>query len=160
MAGFLMCARGAWEPWMTRHWDLLPVTACKFLCVQEVWRPIPAICTSLHGAAFDLLGTPHSTGKEYSRGLATLVRGMPAQGILLFFLNFPPALQSPCTTADTEECGVSTESTIFTEAISTAACVYAPSRRIVEAREHTSTVLHRLATHIVDVPFFLASSTE
>ncbi|KAF5218130.1 hypothetical protein ECC02_008943 [Trypanosoma cruzi] len=52
------------------------------------------------------------------------------------------------------------ESTIFTETLSTAACDYAHSRRTVEAREHTSTVLDHLVTHIVDVPFFLASSTE
>ncbi|PWV14410.1 hypothetical protein C3747_36g321 [Trypanosoma cruzi] len=52
------------------------------------------------------------------------------------------------------------ESTIFTETLSTAACVSAPSRRTVEAREHTSTVLDHLVTHIVGVPFFLASSTE
>ncbi|RNC35023.1 hypothetical protein TcCL_Unassigned02134 [Trypanosoma cruzi] len=32
MAGFLRFARGAWKPWMTRHWDLLPVTARTF-CV-------------------------------------------------------------------------------------------------------------------------------
>ncbi|KAF8281588.1 hypothetical protein TcYC6_0008240 [Trypanosoma cruzi] len=59
-----------------------------------------------------------------------------------------------------EVCGVSLESTIFTETFSTAACIYATSRRTVEAREHTSTVLDHLATHIVDVPFFLARSTE
>ncbi|PWV14438.1 hypothetical protein C3747_36g193 [Trypanosoma cruzi] len=52
------------------------------------------------------------------------------------------------------------ESTIFTETLSTAACAYAPSRRTVEARKHTSTVLDHLVTHIVGVPFFLASSTE
>ncbi|EAN95301.1 hypothetical protein TcCL_NonESM04182 [Trypanosoma cruzi] len=52
------------------------------------------------------------------------------------------------------------ESTIFTGTFSTAACVYAPSRRTVGAREHPSTVLDHLVTHIVDVPFFLASSTE
>ncbi|RNC38590.1 hypothetical protein TcCL_NonESM12150 [Trypanosoma cruzi] len=32
MAGFLRCARGAWEPWMLRHWDSLPATARVF-CV-------------------------------------------------------------------------------------------------------------------------------
>ncbi|RNC32731.1 hypothetical protein TcCL_NonESM10714 [Trypanosoma cruzi] len=54
------------------------------LCVQEVWRPLPAISTSLHGAAFDLFGTPHSTGKGYGRGLATLVRGSLHEEFLLF----------------------------------------------------------------------------
>ncbi|RNC45416.1 hypothetical protein TcCL_NonESM04842 [Trypanosoma cruzi] len=32
MAGFLRFARGAWKPWMARHWDLLPATARTF-CV-------------------------------------------------------------------------------------------------------------------------------
>ncbi|RNC56454.1 hypothetical protein TcCL_ESM05964 [Trypanosoma cruzi] len=52
------------------------------------------------------------------------------------------------------------ESTIFTGTFYTAACACAPSRRTVGAREHMSTVLDHLVTHIVDVPFFLASSTE
>ncbi|RNC36062.1 hypothetical protein TcCL_Unassigned01008 [Trypanosoma cruzi] len=84
---------------------------------------------------------------------------MPPRGILLFF-NFPPALQSPCTTADTEGCGVSMGSTVYTENSSTAACVSAPSRRTVEARKHTLTVLNHLVTHIVKVPFCLAHSAE
>ncbi|KAF8307086.1 hypothetical protein TcBrA4_0021050 [Trypanosoma cruzi] len=52
------------------------------------------------------------------------------------------------------------ESAIFTGTFSTAACAHAPTRRIVEEREYTLTVLDHLVTHIVDVPFFLASSTE
>ncbi|RNC54165.1 hypothetical protein TcCL_ESM08446 [Trypanosoma cruzi] len=32
MAGFLRCARGTWEPCMTRRWDSLPATARTF-CV-------------------------------------------------------------------------------------------------------------------------------
>ncbi|PWU87184.1 hypothetical protein C4B63_99g59 [Trypanosoma cruzi] len=129
------------------------------LCVQEVWQPLLAICTSLHGAAFILLGAPHYTGKGYCCGLATLVRGMPTRGILSFS-QFLPAVRNSRTTADTEGCGVSMESAIFTGTFSTAACAHAPTRRTVEEREHTLTVLHHLVTHIVGVPFFLASSTE
>ncbi|RNF06618.1 hypothetical protein TcG_10303 [Trypanosoma cruzi] len=73
---------------MTRHWDLLPVTARKFLCVQEVWRPIPAICTFLYGAAFNLIGTPHSTGKGYCCGLATLVQGCLHEEFLFFKISY------------------------------------------------------------------------
>ncbi|KAF8299604.1 hypothetical protein TcBrA4_0052900 [Trypanosoma cruzi] len=129
------------------------------LCVQEVWQPLLAICTSLHGAAFGLLGAPHSTGKGYCCGLATLVRGLPPRGILSFS-QFLPAVRNSRTTADTEGCGVSMESAIFTGTFSTAACAHAPTRRTVEAREHMSTVLDHLVTHIVDVPFFLARSAE
>ncbi|RNC45026.1 hypothetical protein TcCL_NonESM05258, partial [Trypanosoma cruzi] len=113
----------------------------------------------IHGAAFDLFVTSHSTGKGYSRGLATLVRGCLHEEFFFFF-NFLLAVRNSCTTADTEGCGVSMESTIFIETSSTAACVYAPSRRTVEARKHTSTVLDHLATHIVEVPFCLAHSAE
>ncbi|RNC42415.1 hypothetical protein TcCL_NonESM07979 [Trypanosoma cruzi] len=84
---------------------------------------------------------------------------MPTRGIPSF-PNSPPAVRNSCTTADTEGCGVRMESTIFTGTFSTAACVYAPSRGTVGAREHPSTVLVHLVTHIVDVPFFLASSAE
>ncbi|RNC33933.1 hypothetical protein TcCL_Unassigned03322 [Trypanosoma cruzi] len=84
---------------------------------------------------------------------------MPPRGIASF-PNSPPAVRNSCTTADTEGCDVSMESTIFTETFSTAACAHAPTRRTVEAREHTSTVLDHLVTHIVDVPFFLASGAE
>ncbi|EKF32170.1 hypothetical protein MOQ_003986 [Trypanosoma cruzi marinkellei] len=49
---------------------------------------------------------------------------------------------------------------MFTETFYTAPWVCAPSRRAVEAREHTSTVLDHLLTHIVDVPFCVARSTE
>ncbi|PWV17916.1 hypothetical protein C3747_15g487 [Trypanosoma cruzi] len=52
------------------------------------------------------------------------------------------------------------ESTIFTETVSTAACVSAASRGTVEARKHTLTVLDHLVTHIVDVPFCLARRAE
>ncbi|EKG00338.1 hypothetical protein TCSYLVIO_008726 [Trypanosoma cruzi] len=88
-----------------------------------------------------------------------LVRGLPPRGILSFS-QFLPAVRNSCTTADTEGCGVSMESAIFTKTFSTAACAHAPTRRTVEAREHTLTVLDHLVTHIVDVPFFLARSAE
>ncbi|EKG02515.1 hypothetical protein TCSYLVIO_006455 [Trypanosoma cruzi] len=82
---------------------------------------------------------------------------MPPRGIAFFNFLWPCEIHAP---KQIQRCGVSMESTIFTKTGSTAACVYAPSRRVVEAREHTSTVLDHLATHIVDIPFFLASSTE
>ncbi|KAF8280030.1 hypothetical protein TcBrA4_0099150 [Trypanosoma cruzi] len=129
------------------------------LCVQEVWQPLLAICTSLHGAAFDLLGAPHYTGKGCCCGLATLVRGLPPRGILSFS-QFLPAVRNSRTTADTEGCGVSMESAIFTGTFSTAACAHAPTRRTVGAREHMSTALDHLVTHIVDVPFCLSRSAE
>ncbi|RNC37819.1 hypothetical protein TcCL_NonESM12996 [Trypanosoma cruzi] len=85
--------------------------------------------------------------------------GMPTRGIASF-PNSPPAVRNSCSTADTEGFGVSMESTIFTGTFSTAACAHAPTRRTVEAREQTSTVLDHLVTHIVDVPFFLARNAE
>ncbi|RNC36968.1 hypothetical protein TcCL_Unassigned00049 [Trypanosoma cruzi] len=157
MAGSLGCARGTWEPWMTRHWDLLPVTARNFVCAGSVTAASGNLHISLQRGL--LFVAPHSTGKGYRRGLATLVRGSLHEEFFLF-PNFPPAVRISCTTADTEGCGVSMESTIFTETFSTAACAYAPTRRTVEAREQMSTVLDHLVTHIVDVPFCLARSAE
>ncbi|RNC32220.1 hypothetical protein TcCL_Unassigned05192 [Trypanosoma cruzi] len=157
MAGSLGCARGTWEPWMTRHWDSLPVTARTFVCVGSVTAASGNLHIPLQRGL--LFVAPHSTGKGYRRGLATLVRGSLHEEFLLF-PNFPPAVRSLCTTADAKGCGVSMEGTIFIETFSTAACVYAPTRRTVEAREQMSTVLDHLVTHIVDVPFCLARSAE
>ncbi|RNC34521.1 hypothetical protein TcCL_Unassigned02679 [Trypanosoma cruzi] len=153
-----MCARGTWEPWMTRHWDLLPATARTFCVCRRC------------GGHFRLLVHPFT-----ARPLIYLAHRIPqARDMVVdwprwyeeastrnsFFSQFLPVVRNSCTTADTEGCGVSMGSTIFTGTFSTAACAHAPTRRTVEAREHMSTVLDHLVTHIVDVPFFIARSAE
>ncbi|RNC59174.1 hypothetical protein TcCL_ESM03242 [Trypanosoma cruzi] len=126
MAGSLRCARGTWERWMTRHWDSLPATTRTFVCAGGVTATSGNLHIPSRRGLWFTWQTPFHRQGILSR-IGHAGTGMPTRGIFLF-PNFPPAVRNSCTTADTEGCGVSVEGTIFTEAFSTAACVYAPSR--------------------------------
>ncbi|RNC32895.1 hypothetical protein TcCL_Unassigned04457 [Trypanosoma cruzi] len=125
MAGFLRCARGTWEPWMTRRWDSLPATARTFCVCRRCDGRLRQFARSFTARPLIYLANTISQARDIVADWPRWYEGCPHEHIG-HFKNFHPAVRNSCTTADTEGCGVGTESTVYTETSSTAACVYAP----------------------------------
>ncbi|RNC32142.1 hypothetical protein TcCL_Unassigned05276 [Trypanosoma cruzi] len=125
MAGFLRCARGTWGTWMTRRWDLLPVKARTFCVCRRCDGRFRPFAHPFTARPLIYLANPISQARKSAAYWPCWYEGCLHEHVG-HFKNFHPAVRNSCTKADTERCAVGTESTIYTETSSTAACVYAP----------------------------------